>query len=76
MSPSERRDTADLVALILAILVVVVVMLTAVVLLWIEIVHPEQDTGDAADFVGRVVATLIAALVGYMAGRSTTPGGA
>lgn len=63
------RQTADLIALILAMIVAVVVVGTALTLLWIEVFHPDQSTEVAGDFVSRVVGTLVAALVGYMAGR-------
>lgn len=68
------RQTADTIALILAGVVAVITVGTAAVLLWIELTHPDQQTSDAADFVGRVVTTLIAALVGFMAGRQLNGG--
>lgn len=68
------RQTADVIALILAIVVAVVVLLTAVALLYIEVTHPDQDTGKAADAIGRIISVLVAALVGYMAGRVTKNG--
>ena len=63
------RQTADLIALILAVVVALITVATALALLFIELTHPEQDTSVAGDFVGQVVSVLVAALVGYMAGR-------
>jgi hypothetical protein len=68
------KKTADLVALILAVVVAVVVILTAVTLLWISVNNPQQDIVGAADAIGRIVGTIVAALVGYMAGRATANG--
>lgn len=68
------KKTADLVALILALVVAVVVIAAAATLLYLQIVHPVQDTSGAADAISRIVATLVAALVGYMAGRATVNG--
>jgi len=68
------RQTADLVALILAIVVALVVILTAVVLLYIALTQPGRDMADVADAIGRIVAVLVGALVGYMAGRRTNGG--
>lgn len=67
-------QTADVVALILAIVVAIVVVLTASALLYIQITNPTQDTSEAADAISRIVSVLIAALVGYMAGRGTKNG--
>jgi hypothetical protein len=69
------RETADLIALILTLVVAVVVVLTAITLLWLELTMPEQDTTGAVDIVSRIVGVLVAALVGYMAGRRTVSGG-
>lgn len=63
------KQTADLVALILTAIVGIVVVGTAAVLLVLAVVQPEQDTTGAAEFVSRVVGILVAALVGFMAGR-------
>ena len=69
------RQTADLVALILVIVVAIVVVVTALTLLYIEITNPRQNTSGAGEFVSRVVSVMIAALVGYMAGRRVGEGG-
>lgn len=68
MSPRER-DTADTVALILAMVVAIVIVLTTVVLLWLSITGTPNNTSVAADAISRFVSVIIAALVGYMAGR-------
>ena len=69
------RQTADLIALILSIVVAVVTVLTAITLLYIEVTHPDQDTGSAAEAISRILSVLIAALVGYMAGRRVNGNG-
>lgn len=63
------RQTADLIALILAVVVAVVVLATAVTLLYLKVTRPAQDTGMAADSIGRLVSVLVGALLGYMGGR-------
>lgn len=63
------RQTADLVALILAVVVAVVVITTALALLYTTFAHPGQDTSYAAEQISRIISVLVAALVGYMAGR-------
>lgn len=69
------RQTADLVALILAVVVAVTVVLTVFVIGWVTINQPDQDLSDAADAIGRIVGVLVAALVGYMAGRRVNGNG-
>ena len=66
------RQTAGLVALILAVVVAVVVIATAAAMLYIQITNPTQDIGYAAETISRLISVLVAALVGYMAGRSTS----
>ncbi len=63
------RHTADLVALILVGVVAFVTIATAGALLYISITNPGQDVTKAADAIGRIISVIIAALVGYMAGR-------
>jgi uncharacterized protein YacL len=67
------RQTADLIALILAVVVAIIVIATAAALLWAELADPHVNTSAAADFVSRVVGVLVGALVGYMAGRQVSP---
>ena len=63
------RNTADTVALILTGVVAIVTVITAMALLYVSIVSPGQDITRAAEAVSRILSVLIAALVGYMAGR-------
>lgn len=63
------RQTADLVALILVITVAIVIITTTVALLYIAFTGSDTDTGYAADAISRFISVIIAALVGYMAGR-------
>ena len=73
MSP-QQRNTANTVALILAVVVAVVVLLTTVGLLWLQITRPGTDTAYAAEQISRIVGVLVAALVGSMAGRRYSNG--
>lgn len=66
------RQTADLVALILVLIVAAVVIPTALTTLYVVVTEPEQDVTRAADAIGRIVSVIVAALVGYMAGRQTS----
>jgi hypothetical protein len=68
------RKTPDLVALILAVVVAIVVIATAAAMLYIQIIHPDQDIAYAAETISRLISVLVAALVGYMAGRATKNG--
>lgn len=68
MSP-EQRETADTVALILAITVAIVVVGSAAVILASAALSPGQDSASGAEAIGRIVSVLVGALVGYMAGR-------
>jgi hypothetical protein len=69
------QQTADVIALILTGVVAVVVLLTAVGVIWIEITQPRGEIDQAVDAIGRILAALVAALVGYMAGRKVNGGG-
>jgi hypothetical protein len=67
------RQTADLVALILTVVVAVVVIATAFSLLYLELTGQGGGNLRAAESVSRITSVLIAALVGYMAGRQQSP---
>ena len=69
------RQTADVIALILAIVVAVVVVATAFAILYLKLIHPEQEAYEAIDAISRIISVLVAALVGYMAGRSRNGNG-
>lgn len=64
-----KRTTADVVALVLVFIVAVVVISTVITLLYIALTNPQQDITSAADAIGRIISVIVAALVGYMAGR-------
>lgn len=64
------RRTDDQVALLLTVSVCIVVIATSLATLYVTITQPEQDVTRAADAVGRIVSVIVAALVGYMAGRA------
>lgn len=63
------RRTVDLIALILVLIVAAVVIPTVLVALYISLTNPTQDVSRVADALGRIISVIIAALVGYMAGR-------
>jgi len=65
---------ADIVALILAVVVAITVVITVLVVGWVTINQPDEDLSDAADAIGRIVGVIVAALVGYMAGRKVSNG--
>lgn len=65
----KPQNTADLIALILAGILGVVVITTTIALLYISATNPEQDIARAGEAIGRIIAVIVAALVGYMAGR-------
>lgn len=64
-----RRTTADTVALILASTVAIVVIATTLALLYLRLTQPSVDPTPAAMSIGRLVEVMVAALIGYMAGR-------
>lgn len=66
------RQTADLVALILAIVVAVVIISTTFALLYVSVTGSDSSVAFAADAISRFVSVIIAALVGYMAGRQVS----
>lgn len=73
MPRQPRRQAADLVALVLVSVVAVVIISTTIGLLFIAVTGSDADMGIAADAISRFVSVIIAALVGYMAGRGTAP---
>lgn len=64
-----KRPTADIVVIILTVVVAVVVLATTFAVLYLRLVHPEQDPVPAADAIGRIVAVIVALLAGFIAGR-------
>lgn len=69
------RQTADLVALILAFVVAAVILSTTFALLYVSITDSTANVAFAADAISRFVSVIIAALVGYMAGRRVNGNG-
>lgn len=63
------RQTPDLVALILASTVAIVVISTTLALLYLRLTQPDADATPAAMSIGRLVEVIVAALIGYLAGR-------
>ncbi len=69
-----QRETADLVALILVCVVAIVIVSTTLALLYIALSGSDTSVAYAADAISRFVSVIIAALVGYMAGRRINNG--
>lgn len=61
--------TADVIALMLASAVFIVVVSTTLALLYVRLTDPTADPTEAATTIGRLVEVIVAALIGYMAGR-------
>lgn len=64
-----KRSTADIIALILAVLVAVVVLMATAASLWIAINYPTDRVLVALDAVSKLINVLVGALIGFMAGR-------
>jgi len=69
------RQTADVVALILAGVVAFVIVITTVALLYMALIGEASRYSTAADAISRFISVIIAALVGYMAGRKINGNG-
>lgn len=69
------RQTPDVIALILAVTVGFVVVLTTMALLFQRLMNPSSDPVPTAQAIGQIVAVLVGALVGYMAGRRVNGNG-
>jgi hypothetical protein len=76
MTRLRDRPTADLVVLFLAVVVGIIVIATVALLLISELVHPGTATySGVVRSLSDVTNTLIAAIVGFIAGRGAKPGG-
>jgi hypothetical protein len=74
--PRRLRDrpTPDLIVLALTAVVVLVLIVTVFALVVTEIWYPDRDQTDLAKRVGQIMSSLVAAIVGYLAGRGVTNG--
>lgn len=72
--PPRLRDrpTPDLIVLGLTVLVAIVLIAVTITLIVSEFWHPERDLGQLADRIATILSSLIAAIVGYLAGRGVT----
>lgn len=61
----------DVVVLVFASIVTIILMSTAITTTVITIVYPKRDVTAATEGLTDVVTTLIAALVGFVAGKGT-----
>jgi hypothetical protein len=68
-STIRDRPTADLIVLVLALVVAVVVIFCTVFVLVIAVTHPTSNVGEAFKRVVELCNSLIALLVGFVAGR-------
>jgi len=74
--PPRLRDrpTPDLIVFAMTTVVLIMLVLTTCALLIAEIWYPDRDWGTLAGRVGQIMTSLIAAIVGYLAGRGVTNG--
>lgn len=63
------RPTSDLIVMILTAVVALAVLATVLAMVWIKVAHPEQDAAELGKQVGAFITSLIAVIVGYVAGR-------
>lgn len=66
-----ERATADVVVIILAVLIGLSILLSGAAVFVLEILHPEYDTSVAVETSGELMAVIVGAVVGYIAGRAT-----
>ena len=64
------RPTADLVVLFLAGVIGVILIITTLACIWIAIFNPHADESRVIQRIGSLLANMLGAIVGYMAGRA------
>lgn len=68
------RATLDIVVLMVAGTVCLILLTGTMAVLWVELVHPETDTSVAIRALAAILEILIAALIGFLAGRRSGSG--
>lgn len=74
LGPLRQRSTTDLIVLTLAIVVAIVVVSCTFFVLIVAIAKPDANLAEAFKRVVELCNSLIALLVGYVAGRGATNG--
>ena len=64
-----RRPTSDLIVLGLTIVVAFSVFAIVIATLYVKVFHPEDDVSALLKQLGAFLSSLIAVIVGYVAGR-------
>ena len=68
------RPTPDLIVIGLTIIVGVILLVTTATLVISEILYPDRELAQLGDRIATITSSLIAAIVGYLAGRGVTNG--
>jgi Na+/H+ antiporter NhaA len=63
------RPTPDLIVLALTGVVILVLVFTTITLLVEAIWYPDHGEAEVAKRIGQILSSLVAAIVGYLAGR-------
>lgn len=63
------RPTSDLIVLGLTAVVALSVVAVVIAMIWVKVAHPEDDASELGRQVGQFISSLIAVIVGYVAGR-------
>ena len=74
--PPRLRDrpTPDLIVICLTGLVALILVAVTAALIISELWYPDRELGQLADRIATILSSLIAAIVGYLAGRGVTNG--
>lgn len=70
------RGTADVVVIILAVMVGATVLLSGAAVFVLEVVHPGYDSSVLVQTSGEIMAVIVGAVVGYIAGNRQQPAAA
>jgi hypothetical protein len=63
------RPTPDLIVFALTGLVIIILLLSMITLVIAQLWFPERNVSVLTDRIGQLTSSLIAAIVGYLAGR-------
>lgn len=75
MARLSDRPAPDLIVFALTALVGVILFLTTIAVIVSSLWFPSHDVSVLSGTIGRIMASLIAAIVGYLAGRGVTDQG-
>lgn len=68
------KPTHEIVLLVLVCTLAATVLLTGAGIFIVALIQPERDTSTSIALLGNVVASLLGAVLGYMAGRGRREG--